>query len=264
MRYADAKDFQDQNGYIIDGVWYPRVTRILEVKSKPGLQGFFIEMGSFEAAEAVKNKSAEHGSLVHEVVQSLAVGNDVEVPEEVRPAAEAFREYYEMRGIHFHPEYIEKQVWSGIHRYAGTVDALAEIDGKFGVLDIKTSIGFYPEYNLQTAAYVQALTEPRVRDALGLPRPIETRWILRIDQYQQCTECIAKRRDKGGRVKIRSGTGKPENYCKENEHTWGPVIGDIELREFPYFYYDIKAFNAAKTLWEWENNYWLRNAKYLS
>ena len=56
MRYADAEDFKAKNGYELDGTWYPRVTKILDVKAKPALEGFFREMGSFEAADEVKNK----------------------------------------------------------------------------------------------------------------------------------------------------------------------------------------------------------------
>lgn len=266
MRHIDGNDFKEKNGYDIDGAWFPRVTKILEVKAKPGLQAFFFEMGSFESAEAVKNKSAAHGSLVHEVVQALATGEKIEIDEVVRPAAEAFLEFQKERHIHFHPEFVERQVWSHNYRYAGTVDALASIDGKFGVLDIKTSTGFYPEYNLQTAAYVQALCEYQVKTALALPRDIETRWILRVDQHRECALCGSTLRDKGGRVKVRngkSGTKHPDNICANEEHKWGSTVGKVELREFPYFYADIKAFNAAKVLWEWENNYWLRQIGYL-
>ncbi|MEK7630597.1 MAG: hypothetical protein AAB417_01010 [Patescibacteria group bacterium] len=261
MRHIDGNDFKEKNGYEIGGRWYPRVTKILEVKSKPALQNFFREMGSFEAAEAVKEKSALEGTLVHETVQKLAVGEKVTIPKSIKPAVDKFQEFYEERKIFFHPAYIEQQVWSGRQRYAGTVDALAEIDGKFGVLDIKTSTGFYPEYNLQTAAYVQALQEYDVKLALKLPRQIETRWILRIDQHKVCTLCGSKLREKGGRAKIRPNGKKT---CEEDRHDWGKVEGVVEMREFPYYFNDMKAFNAAKTLWEWENNYWLRQVGYLS
>jgi len=35
------------------------------------------------------------------------------------------------------------------------------------------------------------------------------------------------------------------------------MTGDIELRELPGQDKDIQAFLAAKTLWEWENDYLL-------
>jgi len=171
--------------------------------------------------------------------------------------------FNEERGMRFTPEFIERQVWSRSHRYAGTVDALAEIDGKFGVLDIKTSPGFYPEYNLQTAAYVTALKEYHIKEALGLTREIETRWILRINQHRFCRICRATLREKGGRAKIKNSRLKTIAPCPEVEHEWGDVEGDIELKEFPYYYRDAKAFLAAKTLWEWENDYWLKQIGYL-
>ncbi|MBI5401525.1 hypothetical protein HZB05_01720, partial [Candidatus Wolfebacteria bacterium] len=47
------------------------------------------------------------------------------------------------------------------------------------------------------------------------------------------------------------------------EHEWSDLTGEIELKEFPYWQEDFKAFLAAKKLWEWENEYWLKQADYL-
>src|SRR3989344_2999443 len=266
MRHIDGDDFKQKNGYEIEGAWFPRVTKILEIKSKPALENFFREMGSFENAENVKNRSAVEGSLVHATVQKLTIGEAVDIPEEIQPAVAAFQAFNEERQIFFHPEFVERQVWSGRHRYAGTVDALAEIDGKFGVLDIKTSTGFFPEYNLQTAAYVSALQEFDVKKMQVLPRDIQTRWILRIDQRRVCARCRGTLREKGGMRKIRPvslGKGKKKDLCEEDMHEWGEVEGDVALREFPYMHKDIKAFMAAKVLWEWENDFWLKQIGYI-
>lgn len=262
MWYKDAAEFMGEMGHDRNGTWYPRVTKILDVKSKPALEIFMREAGSFEAAEDIKNKSAEEGSLVHEVVQKVATGQPVEIPKEIAPCVTAYQEFASQRGIFMHPDFIERAVISHKNRYTGTVDALAEIDGKFGVLDIKTATGFYREYNLQTAAYVLALQEQESKRALSLPRDIETRWILRINQHKICTICGASLREKGGRSKVRQT--RVVNPCADEEHTWGPVEGDIELKEFPYYYGDTKAFLAAKTLWEWEHNWWLRQIGYLN
>lgn len=270
MWYKNAEHFKAVSGHEINGVWLPRVTHILSIKSKPGLDIFFKEMESYSAAEDVKNKSAEEGTLVHETIQKVAVGEVVPVPQEIEPAVSAFKKFQEEKQIFFHPEYVERQVWSGLHRYAGTVDALATIGGKFGVLDIKTSTGFYPEYNLQTAAYVLALQENDLKSALALPRDIETRWILRVDQQRKCLRCGASLREKGGRNKVRTaryngGNGNGNGHCgsSHEDHYWGAVEGIVEMREFPYYFKDIRAFLAAKTLWEWENDYWLKRVGYL-
>lgn len=262
MWYKDGQEFKEHNGYEVNGAWYPRVTKILEIKSKPALDNFLKEMENYSMAEEVKNKSAAEGSLVHNIIQRLLTGEIVSAPEEIKPAVMAFEEFNKERNIAFHPEFVERRIWSSRHRYAGTVDALALVDGKFGVLDIKTSTGFYPEYNLQTAAYLSALQEFDIRRSLALPREIETRWILRINQQKYCRNCKATLREKGGRRKIRNGKAN-NGLCPEDQHEWGELKGDIELREFPYYYKDVKAFMAAKILWEWENDYWLKQIGYL-
>lgn len=264
--FKDAEAFQKSCGHDVNGEWLPRVTHILSIKSKPALDIFFKEMGSYDAAEAVKAKSAEEGTKVHEVVQALGVGKDIAIADDLKPVAEAFLEFNKTAGIVFHPYFVERSIWSQLHRYSGTIDALATINGKFGVLDIKTSTGFYSDYNLQTAAYVLALQENEIKKALSLPGEIQTRWILRVDQTKTCMRCGASLREKGGRNKVRaSKTDNGNGHCgnAHEDHYWGASKGIIELREFPYYIRDIKAFLAAKTLWEWENDYWLRRIGYL-
>lgn len=266
MWYQDAGQFKELNGYQVGDQWYPRVTKILEIKSKPALENFFKEMGSYEAVDEVKNKSAAEGTLMHEAIQNLLTGAPKYIPPHVEPGVAAFQKFNERKKIEFHPEFVERRLWSSRHRYAGTVDALAWVDGKFGVLDIKTSTGFYPEYNLQTAAYVTALQEFDVKKSLALPRDIETRWILRIDQHRICKKCGALLREKGGRSKIRFANGVVKSSlarCPDEQHEWGVLEGDVELKEFPDVYRDMKAFVAAKTLWEWEHDYWLKKIGYL-
>ncbi len=266
MWYRDAEEFKSLNGHVFEGTWYPRVTRILSVKAKPALEGFLKEMETYARAEEVKEQSAREGSLVHSAVEKLLVGERIPLLPEIAPAVRAFEKFAETRRIEIHEGCIERAVWSFRHRYAGTVDALAVIDGKCGVLDIKTSTGFYPEYNLQTAAYASALQEFLVKKTMGLSRDVETRWILRIDQKKTCERCGATLREKGGRIKIRQN-GKNKNSaspCASPEaHAWGETAGETELREFPFLHNDIRAFIAAKTLWEWDNDYWLRKIAYI-
>jgi len=260
MWYKDAEEFKTLNGYEIEKQWYPRVTKILDIKAKPGLDNFFKEVESYAKVEEVKQKSAEHGSRVHELLQKSLTGEAVEAPEDLAPALQAFEKFNQEAKIFFHPEFVERRIWSGRYRYSGTIDALAWIGGKCGVLDIKTSARFYSEYNLQTAAYFVALQEFEVKRALSLPREVETRWILRVDQRQPCRKCEAFLREKGGRSTIRNGRGN--GGCADTEHEWGTAEGDVELKEFPYVHKDMRAFAAAKILWEWENDYWLRQIGY--
>ncbi len=262
MWYKDAGEFKAENGYEVEGTWYPRVTRIAAIKAKPALEAFLREVESYARAEEIKQKSAQEGSLLHEIAQKFLIGEAPEIPHSVAPSLESLQKFTKDKKIILHPEFIEKRIWSYRHRYAGTVDALAEIDGKFGVLDIKTSPSFYAEYNLQTGAYVSALQEFLVKKSLNLNTDVQTRWILRIDQHKICQKCGSSLRQKGGRNKIRSKNAQNHLCVQETDHKWGNTQGEVELKEFPYMYKDIKAFIAAKVLWEWENDYWLRRIEY--
>lgn len=244
MFYTNLDKFKSENGYEIDGIWYPRVTSIVSIKAKPALYKFYAELESFEHGESIKEKSAQEGTLLHETVEAILSGGDPLVPDSIEGAIGAFMDFKSQNNIIAHQ--IESRVVSFKHRYAGTIDVLAEINGKLGVLDIKTSVAIYRDYGLQAAAYVEALSEK-------LSMPPLTRWILRLDQSRSCLRgCGAKMRDKGGRKKVRNKNG--ENGCP---HVWGKLTGEFELKELKSFDADLRAFLASKSLWEWENDYWL-------
>lgn len=251
--YSTLEAFKEASGYTIDGAWYPRVTKILSIKAKPALYRYYGEAANFRAAQEVTEKSAAEGTLVHEAAEAILLGKTPEAIDPlIRPAIAAFGEFLLRNNIQTAPDWVERRILHKDERYAGTIDALALIDGKFGVLDIKTSQGIYRDYNLQTAAYMDALK--------GEFQNLQTRWILRIDQIENCERCHSTRRTKGGREKVRrNGRG----VCAESEHAWGEMQGVIELQEFPFWQSDYEAFLGAKKLWEWENEVWLKRAGYL-
>ncbi|MBI2594728.1 MAG: hypothetical protein HYW38_00480 [Candidatus Colwellbacteria bacterium] len=256
MYYRDTEHFKGTAGYVVDGVWYPRVTSIINIKSKPALYRFYAELNGFSEGESIKKKSADEGTKVHEAVQAILTGKEPEIDPTILPAVAGFRKFLDETNIQVDPDFIEKRIVSFNERYAGTIDALALINGRFGILDIKTSQAIYRDYNLQTAAYFPPLQEQF--------RNLQTRWILRIDQTQDCLNCGATRRLKGGREKIRvnrnNGAMKP---CSNESHQWSELQGQIELKEFPYWQDDYAAFLGAKKLWEWEHDYWLKQIGYL-
>lgn len=253
--FKDEKGFKEASGYEIDGIWYPRVTKIVGIKAKPALYRYYAEAKSYKDAQAQTEKSAEEGTLIHETVEKIFLGEKPEVPDSIRPSIEAFKAFSDRNNIQIDPEYVEKRIVSPKHRYAGTMDALGLIGGKFGVLDIKTSQSIYRDYNLQTSAYMDAL----VHDVPNL----QTRWILRIDQVKTCHACASTLRPKGGRDKIRKPFPARGRVCPEGTHDWGELTGVIELKEFPFWKNDFDAFLGAKRLWEWENEYWLKKIGYL-
>lgn len=265
MYYNNVENFKKLSGYEIDGSWYPRVTKIVEIKAKPALYRFYGEVANYNAGQAIAQKSAEEGTKIHETVESLLLDENPVISPDIKPAIDAFLKFLETSNIRTRPDYIERRIVNYDHRYSGTLDALASIDGKFGVLDIKTSQAIYRDYNLQTSAYVAALQDEF--------QNLEARWILRIDQIKTCVKCGATLREKGGRKKIKSPSARgltrnntrinAENY-KNCGHEWSQLEGDIELKELTFWEKDFEAFLAAKKLWEWENEYLLKKIGYLN
>lgn len=253
--YKDVEAFKEASGYTIDGVWYPRVTKIVSVKAKPALLYFYAEAANYKAGYAVTQKSAEEGTLVHETIQALLLGKKTDIDLSIKPAIDAFMKFWSENNIQVTEDLIERRVVSYDHRYAGTVDAIALIGGKLGVLDIKTSQAIYRDYNLQTSAYMDALKNQF--------NNLQTRWILRVDQIQNCSRCGAVRRIKGGREKVRAINTSYAAMRNCPLHEWSELRGDIELKEFPYWQSDFEAFLGAKKLWEWENESWLKKVGYL-
>jgi hypothetical protein len=252
--FKDSTDFKEQCGYTIDDVWYPRVTKIVTIKSKPALYYYYGQAKSYKAAQETTEQSAKEGTMIHEAVEGLLLNKNPEIPEQVAPAVKSFMEFFEKNNIQVTPDLVERRIVNYDHRYAGTVDAIALIGGKLGVLDIKTSQAIYRDYSLQTSAYMDALK--------GQFKNLQTRWILKIDQVQFCNHCGARRRIKGGREKIIIDWRN--SRMKSCSHEWGALVGDIELKEFPYWQTDFEAFLGAKKLWEWENETWLKTVGYLS
>ncbi len=175
--YKDTEDFKEQCGYTIDELWFPRVTKIVGIKAKPALYRYYGAAASFKAAQDATDQSAKEGTLVHETVESILLGGEPEIPESIAPAVHAAVSFFETNHIEVTPDRVERRIINRDERYAGTVDAVARIDGKLGVLDIKTSQSIYRDYCLQTSAYMDALKNEF--------EDLETRWILRIDQIQK-------------------------------------------------------------------------------
>ncbi|MDO8601800.1 MAG: hypothetical protein Q7R62_01550 [bacterium] len=251
--FKNERDFMEKSGYTIDGLWYPRVTKIVDIKAKPALYQFYGQVG-FENGKAISQRSAEEGTAVHEAVEKIMIGQKPgDMLSQIVPAVRAFLEFIKTVKIKVNPEHVERRIINPEHRYAGTIDTMATIDGRFGVLDIKTSEAVYRDYNIQTSAYMDALTREF--------KDLTTRWILRIDQIQNCKNCGSTRRNKGGREKIKRNGTVP---CYGGEHDWNEPKGVIELKEIETPWQDdFNAFLGAKKLWEWEHAEWLKKIGYI-
>jgi len=71
----------------------------------------------------------------------------------------------------------EKKVYSKEYDYAGTIDAIAMINGKYCIVDFKTSAKIYKEAYVQLSAYAQAVEEIHGRS-------VDLAVVLRLDKEE--------------------------------------------------------------------------------
>jgi hypothetical protein len=221
--------FKQKYGYEIEGIWLPRVTAVTSLVSRSFL---FSNQGS-----------ADWGTLVHSTIASLLKKETVETLGAVQPSLVAFHKWQRDYQVKILDPYahIEKRVYDMEAGYAGTIDMVAQVQGIMGVVDLKTSNGMQDSYLLQTAAYLNAYNKGANKKDHG-----KTRWILRIDQYQECRGCFARKKEKDGTQRITKGKAS----CN---HQWGDGKGEVEFQELPNQEKDFEAFLSAKEVWEWSH-----------
>lgn len=108
-------------------------------------------------------EAAARGTDVHNAAEKLALGTVPEVEPHIAPYVEQYRLFLEAH----QPEFLmaEAPVYNLTHGYAGTLDAVARIDGKVVVVDMKTTAHGpdsgktrppFPEVALQLTLYRRA------------------------------------------------------------------------------------------------------------
>lgn len=164
------------------------VTTALKSVAKPEVEGWKIgmaanhvnenwdEMADWHPAQRKLVMCAAHeeytaerariGTLVHECCEAFIKGTPMNIPKEASPYMRQFGKFVmDKRPVFTHSEVT---VWSKVDNYAGTLDAIAEIDGETWLMDFKTSKGVYPEYGMQLAAlkYADWIIHPDCTDEL--------------------------------------------------------------------------------------------------
>lgn len=112
------------------------------------------------AHRAIKTDAANVGTQAHHWLEAhFKHGLIPELPEDgrVRNCVHAALEWMGEHKVE--KVEVEKRVYSRVHRFSGTLDKLAVVDGVLSLLDWKSSKNLYAEYHLQTAAYVAAYQE---------------------------------------------------------------------------------------------------------
>ncbi|MFF4779432.1 hypothetical protein ACFY05_42115 [Microtetraspora fusca] len=106
-----------------------------------------------KAPTAARDSAGLRGTRVHKLAEPLALGEEVDVPEELAGHVEACVRFLDDWDVH--PLIVERPVFSRRHRYGGSPDLVARMrDGKTWLLDWKTNAkGPYGDMAFQLAAY---------------------------------------------------------------------------------------------------------------
>lgn len=176
MRF-ERRDHGRNHSYWLDGERLPGVTTILnDGKPKPALVNWaagaaasaavdrWDELAALPVSERLailkaapndaRDRAALRGQEIHHLAWQLVTGEEVAVPEDHRGPVEAAARF--MDAHHLEAIVREAPVLNVSHRWAGTLDLVARINGTVWLLDWKTGKGVYDEAALQLSAYAHA------------------------------------------------------------------------------------------------------------
>lgn len=138
-----------------DGQRVPGATTITGLLNKPYLIRWANNLG-LEGIDSSKyvDEAASTGTLAHALIESNLKGETLDTsmfsPVQVDLAENAVLSFFEWKGRHsIEPILCEVPLVSDKKRYGGTVDCYCKLDGKFTLLDFKTSKSIYEDHLLQ-------------------------------------------------------------------------------------------------------------------
>ncbi len=154
-----------QRYFTTSGQQVPGVTTVLSVLNKPALIAWANRMG-LQGIDTNKyvDEAAAVGSLAHALIIDNLGGEPVRLGDytadqltRARYGVSVFETW--RKGHILKPHALEQPLVSEEHRYGGTVDIVAQLDGEPVLIDLKTSSGIYEEHIFQVGAYWRLLAE---------------------------------------------------------------------------------------------------------
>ena len=161
LSYKNGKEYDLEyddkaHSYKVEGVKVPSVTRVVDGCFPKDLTHWALTIGQ-EEYDKVINDALEIGNDTHQWIEHyINYGHACAEPEDyISKSVNAFLDWT----TEYNPEWVdaERKVYCDKYKYAGTVDAVAKINGRVCVIDFKTSKKIYKPYHLQVTAYAQAI-----------------------------------------------------------------------------------------------------------
>ena len=106
----------------------------------------------------VRDEAAELGTAAHLAFEAILKGEEPVAPDAIKQTIREFKTWFKSTDTEIVAQ--ELPVASYIHEYGGRIDAIGYRDGKWGILDWKTSTGIYAEMAFQVGGgYASAVEE---------------------------------------------------------------------------------------------------------
>lgn len=144
----------------ISGKSYPSVTSVLGLLGKKEIMAWRERVGE-EEANRISSRAARRGTAIHTLCENYLLNEEVEVGPFDLEIFKSIEPYLnKINNIHG----LETQLYSDYLQVAGTVDCVAEYEGKMSIIDFKTSRRIKTRddihgYFMQTAAYAVMFEE---------------------------------------------------------------------------------------------------------
>lgn len=142
------------------GKSYPSVTTVTGLHSKQSIMEWRKRVGE-EEANRISNRASSRGTRIHTLCEDYLLGKPVEPDIFDKEIFKSIIPHLEkIDNIHA----LESPLYSHHLQVAGTVDCIAEYDGKLAIIDFKTSTkvkerDWIKGYFMQTSAYAVAFEE---------------------------------------------------------------------------------------------------------
>lgn len=149
----------------IDGTPFVGTTTALGMKSKPYLYNWYNKLGlDGVVGHEYLRKLAEIGSLGHSFIEHDVKCIEIDLsdytPAQVEIGRSILNKWLEWKSKNnFELIGSEMQLVSEEYKYGGTIDLYGKVNGKFSIIDIKSSDKIYDEHLTQTVAYRQLAIE---------------------------------------------------------------------------------------------------------
>ena len=140
------------------GVIYPSITTVVGDESKESILAWRKRVGD-EEANRISKKATSRGTRIHSMCESYVDNIPLIKKEYSYQDLEMFNQIKKVLDEHVDNVHMqEERLYSDYLELAGTVDLIAEYDGKLSVIDFKTStklkeVDYIKGYLMQASAY---------------------------------------------------------------------------------------------------------------